>query len=206
MDAIASHFKFALAAFAVLGALVAPAALAASPEPTKLSFSGTFNDPDFCGTGAAVAVDSSFHGTLFNAPNQAGYEFWLTLQAEDYLKAIYAFERDGHAAALLHAWCTHEQATFRSAGTQRWWFVHDGDPATPPLSVTLDTGLRAQLVLPGGGGLDTRDAGYVVLTFTFTIFDGEIVVEHGPHPQLRGLLAAGSDTFCTTMTEVLGLA
>lgn len=190
MNAIASHFRFALAAVAVLGALVAPTALAASPEPTKLSFSGTFTDPDFCGTGAAVAVDSSFHGTLFNAPNQAGYEFWLTLQAEDVFTNVQ----------------TGQRATFRSAGTQRWWFVHDGDPATPPLSVTLDTGLRAQLVLPGGGGLHTRDAGYVVLTFTFTIFDGEIVVEHGPHPQLHGLLAAGSDTFCTTMTEVLGLA
>ena len=40
--------------------------------------------------------------------------------------------------------------------------------------------------------------------FTFTIFDGEIVVEHGPHPQLHGLLAAGSDTFCTMMTDGSG--
>ena len=60
------------------GALTAPAALATSPEPTKLAFSGSFTETDFCGTGAAVAIESSFHGTLFNAPNQAGLEFWLT--------------------------------------------------------------------------------------------------------------------------------
>ena len=189
MTAVASHLKVALAAVAVLSALAAPAGLAANPEPTKLSLSGSLTDPDFCGTGAAVAVDRSFHGTLFNAPNQSGYEFWLTLQAQDVLTNL----------------ATGQKATFRSAGTQRWWFVHDGDPATPPLSVTLDTGLRAQLVAPGAGGLQTRDAGYVVLTFTFTIFDGEVVLEHGPHPQLHGLLAAGNDTFCAMMTDALGL-
>ena len=185
-------FRIALAGLtglALLALLASPSAFAANPQQEKLSFAGTFTDPDFCGTGVSVSVDSSFHGTLFNAPNQSGYEFWLTLQAEDVLTNL----------------ATGQKATFRSAGTQRWWFVHDGDPATPPLSVTLDTGLRAQLVAPGAGGLQTRDAGYVVLTFTITIFDGEVVLEHGPHPQLHGLLAAGSDTFCTMMTEALGL-
>jgi hypothetical protein len=173
---------------ATAGVLVTPA-LAANPEPEKLSFSGTFTDPDLCGTGVPVSIESSFHGTLFNAPNQSGYEFWLTIQAEDVFTNL----------------VTGQKATIRSAGTQRWWFVHDGDPATPPLSVTLDTGLRAQLVTPGAGGLRTRDAGYVVLQFTFTIFDGQVVVEHGPHPQLAGLLEAGSDTFCAMMTEALDL-
>jgi hypothetical protein len=173
---------------ATAGLLVTPA-LAANPEPEKLGFSGTFTDPDFCGTGVPVSVESSFHGTLFNAPNQSGYEFWLTIQAEDVFTNL----------------VTGQKAMIRSAGTQRWWFVHDGDPATPPLSVTLDTGLRAQLVMPGAGGLRTRDAGYVVLQFTFTIFDGQVVVEHGPHPQLAGLLEAGSDTFCAMMTEALDL-
>lgn len=185
-------FRIALAGLtglALLALLASPSAFAANPQQEKLSFAGTFTDPDFCGTGVSVSVDSSFHGTLFNAPNQSGYEFWLTLQAEDVLTNL----------------ATGQKATFRSAGTQRWWFVHDGDPATPPLSVTLDTGLRAQLVAPGAGGLQTRDAGYVVLTFSFTIFDGEVVLEHGPHPQLHGLLAAGSDTFCAMMTEALGL-
>lgn len=181
--------RIALAGLALLALLAASSAFAANPQQEKLSFAGTFTDPDFCGTGSPVAIDSSFHGTLFNAPNQDGLEFWLTLRAEDVFTNL----------------ATGQRATFRSAGTQRWSFVHDGDPATPPLSVTLDTGLRAQLVTPGAGGLQTRDAGYVVLTFTFTIFDGEIVVEHGPHPQLHGLLAAGSDTFCTMMTDALGL-
>jgi hypothetical protein len=181
--------RIALAGLALLALLAAPSAFAANPQQQKVSFAGSFTDHDFCGTGAAVAIDSTFHGTLFNAPNQAGLEFWLTLQAEDVFTNL----------------ATGQKATFRSAGTQRWWFVHDGDPATPPLSVTLDTGLRAQLVTPGAGGLRTRDAGYVVLQFTFTIFDGQVVVEHGPHPQLAGLLEAGSDTFCAMMTEALDL-
>ena len=102
-----------------VGALTAPAALATSPQPTKLASSGSFTETDFCGTGAVVAIESSFHGTLFNAPNQEGLEFWLTDQAEDVFTNL----------------ATGQKATFRSAGTQRWWFVHDGDPATPPLSV-----------------------------------------------------------------------
>jgi hypothetical protein len=47
--------------------------------------------------------------------------------------------------------------------------------------------------------------GYVVLQFTFTIFDGQILVEHGPHPALAELLETGSDTFCPTMTSILGI-
>jgi hypothetical protein len=186
---VARTIRTALALLALLAVAATPAALAANSEQEKLRFAGTFTEDDFCGTGAPVSIDSSFHGTLFNAPNQSNYEFWLTIQAEDVFTNL----------------VTGQKATIRSAGTQRWWFLHDGDPATPPLSVTLDTGLRSQLVTPGAGGLRTRDAGYVVLQFTFTIFDGHVVVEHGPHPQLAGLLEAGSDTFCTMMTEALDL-
>ena len=64
---------------ATAGVLVT-SALGADPEPEKLGFSDTFIDPDFCGTRVPVSVESSFHGTLFNALNQSGYEFWLTLQ------------------------------------------------------------------------------------------------------------------------------
>ena len=181
--------RLALAGLALVAALAAPTALAGNPEQEKLSFAGTFTDPDFCGTGSAVSVDSRFHGTVFDAPNQAGLEFWLTLHAEDVFTNL----------------ATGQRATVRSSGAQRWSVVHDGDPATPPLTVTLDSGLRSQIVAPGNGGLRTRDAGYVVLAFTFTIFDGEIVEVHGPHPELARLLATGSDTFCSLMTEALAL-
>jgi hypothetical protein len=164
------------------------AAFAASPEPQKLEFTGTFTDPDFCGTGVPVEIDSRFHGTLFAAPNQDRYEFWLTLNGRDVLTNL----------------VTGSTASIHAAGAQRWSFVHDGDPSTPPLTVTLDQGLRSQIVTRGDG-VQIRDAGYVVLQFTFTIFDGQILVEHGPHPSLAELLETGSDTFCATMTSVLGI-
>jgi hypothetical protein len=82
--------------------------------------------------------------------------------------------------------------------------VGDGDPSTPPLAVVHEQGLRSQIVSPGDG-IVVRDAGYVVLQFTFTIFDGQILVEHGPHPSLAELLETGSDTFCATMTSILGI-
>jgi hypothetical protein len=177
---------------AVLLATVATVAVsesfAANPESQKLDSSGTFTEPDFCGTGVPVAIDSSFRGTLFVSPNQDRYEFWLTLSARDVFTNL----------------VTGSTATIHAAGVQRWSFVHDGDPSTPPLTITLDQGLRSQIVSPGDG-LVVRDAGYVVQQFTFTIFDGQILVEHGPHPSLAELLETGSDTFCPTMTSVLGI-
>ena len=173
---------------AIVATVAVSGSFAANPEPQKLEFSGTFTDPDFCGTGVPVAIDSRFHGTLFASPNQDVYEFWLTLDSRDVLTNL----------------VTGSTATIHAAGAQRWSFVHDGDPSTPPLAVTLDQGLRSQIVSPGDG-VQIRDAGYVVLQFTFTIFDGQILVEHGPHPGLAELLETGSDTFCATMTSILGI-
>jgi hypothetical protein len=178
----------AIAVLASASTLAVSAAFGANPEPQRLEFSGTFTDPDFCGTGTPVSIDSRFHGTLFAAPNQDRYEFWLTLNGRDVFTNL-----ESGATASIHL-----------AGAQRWSFLHDGDPSTPPLSVTLDQGLRSQIVSPGQGVV-TRDAGYVVLQFTVTIFDGQIIVEHGPHPSLAELLATGSDTSCATMTSVLGI-
>jgi hypothetical protein len=176
------------ALLAIVATVAVSGSFAANPEPQKLESSGTFTDPDFCGTGVPVAIDSSFHGTLFASPNQDRYEFWLTLNGRDVLTNV----------------VTGSTATIHFAGAQRWSFVHDGDPATPPLTVTLDQGLRSQIVSPGDG-VQIQDAGYVVQQFTFTIFDGQILVEHWPHPALAELLETGSDTFCATMTSVLGI-
>jgi hypothetical protein len=173
---------------AIVAAVAVSGSFAANPEPQKLEFSGTFTDPDFCGTGVPVAIDSRFHGTLFASPNQDAYEFWLTLNSRDVLTNL----------------VTGSTAAVHAAGAQRWSFVHDGDPSTPPLTGTLDQGLRSQIVSPGDG-VQIRDAGYVVLQFTFTIFDGQILIERGPHPGLAELLETGSDTFCATMTSILGI-
>jgi hypothetical protein len=65
--------------------------------------------------------------------------------------------------------------------------------------------LRSQIVKQGPGGLVTRDAGYVVIDFTFSIVGGEIVLENGPHPSLEALVA-GNDQFCGIMTSALGFS
>jgi hypothetical protein len=186
------RYKRLLVAASVIGAIAAiaiPAASAASPEPTKLSFSGTFTDPDFCGTGVPVTIDSRFQGVLFQGPTPTGYEFWLTLEGRD----------------VFTNTLTNATVTAHLAGAQKWSFLHDGDPTTPPLTRTLDLGLRGQIVSHGPSGVVNRDAGYVVLQFTYTIFDGHIVVERGPHPELHSLLEAGSDTFCQMMTTALDI-
>jgi hypothetical protein len=73
----------AIGAVAALGLTAVPAAVAAKPGIVHLEFSGTFNAPDFCGTGKTVVIDSSFHGTLFADPNQHGVDEWLTLRGRD---------------------------------------------------------------------------------------------------------------------------
>lgn len=173
----------ALGAFAVLGLTAVPAAVAAKPGITHLQFSGTFTDPDFCGTGKAVVIDSSFHGTLFADPNQRGIDERLTLEGRD----VFTNPLNG------------ETVVGHLAGAERLVF-----PNEPGRVIVTDIGLRAQLVHQGRGGLLARDAGFVVFDFTFTILNGEIVVQRGPHPSLESLLA-GEDTFCATMTSALGL-
>ena len=62
-----------------VGALAAPAALATNPEPTKLAFSGSFADPDFCGTAPRwPSTAASTDALQRSGPGRA--EFWLTLR------------------------------------------------------------------------------------------------------------------------------
>jgi hypothetical protein len=172
-----------IGAVAALGLIAVPAAVAAKPGITHLEFSGTFNDPDFCGTGMTVVIDSSFRGTLFADPNQHGVDEWLTLRGRD----VFTNPLNG------------ETVVAHFAGAERMVF-----PGDPGRVVATSIGLRAQLIHQGPGGLISRDAGYVVLDFTFTIFNGEIVLQRGPHPNLESLLD-GEDTFCATMNSALRL-
>jgi hypothetical protein len=77
-------------------------------------------------------------------------------------------------------------------------------PGDPGRVIATDIGLRTQIVHRGPGGLLTRDAGYDVVDFTFSIVGGEIVLERGPHPFLEALVE-GNDTFCGPVTSALGL-
>jgi hypothetical protein len=174
----------ALVTFAVLGLVGAPAAVAAKPGITHLEFSATFTDPDFCGTGKTVVIDSSFRGTLFDDPNQRTIDEWLTLRGRD----VFTNPENGETV-VAHA-----------AGAVQLLF-----PADPGRVIATEIGLRTQLVHHGPGGLLTRDAGYVVVDFTFSIVGGEIVLQRGPHPFLEALVE-GEDRFCATITRSLGLS
>ena len=127
----------------LLGALAAPAAFADNPQPTSSASPGRSPTPTLRHRRRG-GLDSSFHGTLPPRRTRPGsssgsrwagrgrvHEFGDGTEGD-------AAEARGDAALVVRA---------------------DGDPATPPLSVTLDTGLRQQLVTPGAGGLQTRGAG-----------------------------------------------
>jgi hypothetical protein len=66
-------------------------------------------------------------------------------------------------------------------------------PGDPGRVIETDIGLRTQIVHHGPGGLLTRDAGFVVVDFTFSIIGGEIV--------LCGALIPSSRTSSRAMTR-----
>lgn len=168
---------------AVLGLIAVPAPGAAEPGVLHLRFSDTIIDPDFCGTGEAVNIAASAHGTVFTDPNQSDIDEWLTFEG----RTVFTNALNG------------EQVSIHFAGAQL--LVFPGDPGRV---IEADIGLRTQIVHQGPGGRLTRDAGYVVIDFTFSIIGAEIVLERGPHPFLHELVE-GNDTSCTLLTSVLGL-
>jgi hypothetical protein len=173
-----------LAVAAAALAIAPRAAVAAEPGILHFRFSGTFTDPDFCGTGETVNIDVSTHSTLFTDPNRPGVDESLTLEE----RVVFTNPENG------------ETVVIHFAGAR--WNVFPGDPGRV---IETDIGLRTQIVHQGPGGLLTRDAGVVVVDFTFTIIGGEIVLERGPHPALQALIE-GNDTACGLLTSALGLS
>jgi hypothetical protein len=171
-------------AAAVLGLIAVPAAVAAEPGIIHFEFSGTFTGPDFCGTGKTVTIAVAEHGTLFTDPNGPGVDESLTLEG-----------RTTFTNPL-----TGETVVIHFAGARENVF-----PGDPDRVIEGDIGLRTQIVHQGPGGLLTRDAGYVVVDFTFTIIGGDIVLERGPHPFVEDLVE-GNDTACGLLTSALGLS
>jgi hypothetical protein len=147
-------------------------------------FSGTFTDPDFCGTGQTVNIADFEHFTVFTDPNRRSVDESLTLEG----RTIFTNPLNGETVVVHFAGAREN--------------VFPGDPGR---LIETDIGSRTQLVHQGPGGLLTRDGGYVVVDFTFSIVGGEIVVERGPHPFLEALVE-GNDTFCAPVTSVLGLS
>ena len=173
-----------LAVVAVLGLVAVPTAFAAEPGIVHLEFSGTFTDTDFCGTGQTVDIVDSEHFTLFTDPNRPGIDEALALEGAT------TFTNPANGVTV----------TLHFAGARQNVF-----PGDPGRVIETDLGLRTQIVQQGPDGLVTRDAGLVVVDFTFSLMNGEIILEHGPHPFLTAFMA-GNDLFCGLMASALGLS
>jgi hypothetical protein len=170
----------------VAALMTGPSALAANPEVNHFTFSDSFADDDFCGTGQTVEITSSGHGTEFFAPNQP-VDYRNTIEG----KNVFTNPLNG-ATVIGH---------FAGPFSER---LISGDPEGVHTVEFTNVGLPEMFRTEHGGVL-TRDAGYIVFHVTFDgeeFIASEIVVNRGPHP------AAESDftIFCDFMTTALGLS
>jgi hypothetical protein len=180
------RFTVSLALVVVGLALVAlPTALAANPNVQHFDFSGSFTDPDFCGTGTAINISFSGHGTDFLAPKKADFRSVVVGNT--------IFENPLTGDSVRQ----HFANQFRDT-------IISGDPEGLHVHEFVVKGLPELFKLQRGGVL-TRDAGMIVFHST-QMGEGEeisleIVRVSGPHP------AAESDftLFCELMPEALGI-
>jgi hypothetical protein len=180
------RFPLSLAVVVVSLALTAlPAALAANPNVQHFDFSGSFTDPDFCGTGTEVNISFSGHGTDFLAPKNADFRSVVVGNT--------IFENALTGATVRQHFANQFQDTIIS-----------GDPEGLHIHEFVFKGLPGMFKLEHGGVL-TRDAGVIVFHSTQLGEEEEISFEivrvSGPHPE------AESDftLFCEVMPEALGI-
>jgi hypothetical protein len=148
----------------VLGA--APAAQAANPEVHRFVDTGSFADPDYCGTGQTVAVSFTVLVVAFLSPNRD----------VDYVQI------DQGTFTLTNP---ETGATVENHFAVRYSEVLvSGDPDGMHTIEYTEPGLNEQLRLENGRVL-SRDAGYLAWRDTFDgdewLFGG-VVVSKGPHP------------------------
>ncbi len=181
--------RFTLSLGIVVSALAfvaLPAAPAANPEVNHFTFSDTFSDDDFCGTGITVDISVAGHGTEFFAPNQP-VDYRQTIEGN----AVFSNPLNGNTVI------NHFANTFSD-------LVISGDPEGLHVHEFTFKGLPEMLRTQNGGVL-IRDAGYLIFHQTFDgdeFISSEIFVDKGPHPD------AESDfvLFCEVMTSALGLS
>jgi hypothetical protein len=167
----------------VLGA--APAAHAANPNNEHFTFTDSFTDPDFCGTGQEFVVTIDAAGTGFASPNQPGVDFALNLTV-----TVTRTSAETGATVISHV------ANRFTVGTI------SGDPAGIHIDEVSNIGLAGQTRLEHGGVL-TLDAGVITVTETWDgeeFLSREITVNNGPHPN-----ADNDELFCEVVTAALGL-
>ncbi|MFI7064411.1 hypothetical protein ACIBL3_25705 [Kribbella sp. NPDC050124] len=161
-----------------------PSAVAANPEASRFSFTESFTDGDFCGTGEAVQVSVTVKGTEFLAPNQP-----VDYRNVTEVKVVYTNPQNG-ATVVRHA-----------AGPLSQTIV-SGDPLGVHTVELVLGGLSG--ILRTADGAVLLGAGYIVFRETFNgeeFISREILVDRGPHPNLESDLAL----FCEVTTQALGL-
>ena len=178
------RFALLVGFIVVLGLSAAPSAFAADPEANRFSFTESFTDPDFCGTGQPVETSISVKGTEFLAPNQP-----VDYRSVTQVTVVYT-NPENDATVVRHA-----------AGPLSSTVI-SGDPeGVHTLEMTV-SGLSG--LLRTADGVVLLGAGHIVFR---EIFNGEefvsreILVNRGPHPNLETDLAL----FCEVTTDALGL-
>jgi len=172
--------RAALCSFALVALAVAPnTALAAQPDHNAVS--GSFTDPDFCGTGEPI--DIAFSGIFNYEPTADGWRFTSNEKV--------LFTNPANGMKVAQQVNGYEKVTVTQLDDGSVIFEHTmlGNPST---------------IKTYHGPVLVKDAGYVVIDDHFdanlnllgTTFG---VVVHGPHP------ADDSTLFCTVMTDALGL-
>jgi hypothetical protein len=178
------RFALLVGLVVALGVGSVPSADAANPDVNRFSFTESFTDPDFCGTGEAVDVSLTVKGTEFLAPNQP-----VDYRNVSEVEVVYTNPENG-ATVLRHA-----------AGPLSQTIV-SGDPAGVHTVELIVSGLSGQLRTADGAVL--LGAGSIVFRETFNgedFISREILVDRGPHPNLESDLAF----FCEVTTAALGL-
>jgi hypothetical protein len=159
---------------------VGPAAQAAPPD-NHFTDTGSFVDPDFCGTGETVTVDFLSKGTFHDSGDGTGF---VTV----------------HGTQTFTAASTGKTVIGHFANRVTDRFTDNGD-GTATFETTF-VGLPEQFRLKGGA-LITRDAGRIAFTVTIDE-NGDVISEdtrfQGPHPDAAGTV------FCQALPEALGIA
>jgi hypothetical protein len=178
------RFALVVGIVVVLGLGSVPSAVAANPEANRFSFTESFTDPDFCGTGEAVDVSVSVKGTEFFAPNQP-----VDYRNISDVTVVYTNPETG-ATVIRHAASMVSETLI------------SGDPEGVHTVELIVSGLSGQLRT--ADGTVVLGAGDIVFRETFNgeeFISREILVNRGPHPNLESDLAL----FCQVTTAALGL-
>ena len=167
----------ALIAFAI----VPNTALAA--KPYHFGPNGSFTDPDFCGTGAAI--DIAFIGV--SNFQWLGPDSWKTTGQE---KVEFTNPANGVKVEQIVAGQEQTTVTDLGDGTTLVEFSERGNPST---------------IRTYHGTVLVMDVGYALIDERYdadgNLLSRDIVVENGPHPNAD----ANFTLFCSVMEDALGI-